>query len=292
MRIGRKLRLSVLVLCLVVAGASACLAEDDNAKSKEELQKLSQQASNPVGQLWMLANQFNLNLLKSDTKALFKHEKTQFIWNFQPIMPVEITKDVRVIIRPVIPVVNSPTVSGLGDIEYKGGLGDIGLQTLLAPNTDSLTGFMWGVGPTAIFPTAAEKSLGKGKVQLGAAVAGVYISDKWIVGAYPQHWWSVAGDESRSNVSYTNIQYFLWYSPAPTWQVGMSPNVTIDWTETKAENRLTLPVGLGVSKIFRLGKLPIKVAFEADYSIVRPRDTPGNEWTFRINFTPIIKSLM
>jgi hypothetical protein len=279
-----------LAFFLVIGVASLSVAEDKT--KSEDLQKLSQEASNPVGQLWMLNNQFNLYLLQSDNVKLFQEHKNQFVWNFQPIMPIGITESVRVIVRPIIPLESVPAVSGRTDIEYKFGFGDIGIQTILAPNTDALTGFMWGVGPIATFPTAGDKALGKGKWQLGAAAAAVYITDKWVVGAYPQHWWSVAGDESRSNVSFTNIQYFLWYSPFPTWQIGMGPNVTIDWEQKKAEDRLTLPVGLGVSKIFRLGKLPIKMAFEVDYSVVRPRNIPGNEWTFRINFTPIIRSLL
>ncbi len=281
----------ILALFLILGLAAPLAAQEQNA-AKEDLQKLTQQASNPVGQLWMIANQFNLNMLKSDTIPMFKDHQNQFIWNFQPVMPIGLTKDVRVIVRPVIPLVNMPVLDGRHDIRYTSGFGDIGLQTLFAPNTDALTGFMWGVGPTVVAPTAANEYLGKGKWQAGPAVAALYITDKWVLGAYGQHWWSFAGDSTRSNVSYTNLQYFLWYSPALTWQVGMGPNVTIDWNQPKAEDRLTLPVGLGVSKMFRLGKMPIKIALEADYSVVRPRNVPGNEWTFRLNFTPIIKSLL
>ena len=288
----RSERPSVIVLIglLVLFLANVARAED-HAATQEELQKLSQEASNPVGQLWMVANQFNLNVLKSDTIKLFKGQQNQFIWNFQPVMPIGLSESVRVIIRPVIPFMNSPYIAGPRDLNYTSGIGDIGFQSLLAPNTNALTGFMWGVGPSLIMPTAANNYLGKGKWQLGPAVAALYLSEKWVVGVYPQQWWSFAGDSSRNNVSYANIQYFLWYSPAPTWQIGMSPNVTIDWLQEKPEDRLTLPIGLGVSKMFRLGKLPIKLSFEADYAVIHPRNGPGNEWTFRLNFTPIIKNL-
>ena len=33
----------------------------------------------------------------------------------------------------------------------------------------------------------------------------------------------------------------------------MSPNIIIDWTQKKAENALTLPVGLGVAMLVTLG---------------------------------------
>ncbi len=286
-------KIGATVLLMVSFALFMCVAAAaEEKKSTEELQEIAQKASNPVGELWMLNNQFNVNLLKSDTIEPFKHQKSQFNWNFQPVMPLDLSSDIRMIVRPVIPVYNMPYMAGKNEVDYKSGLGDIGLMTMFAPNTSATSGFMWGVGPTAVFPTAADKTLGKGKWQLGGAVAALYMDSKWVVGAFPQHWWSVGGDPDRNNVSFTNIQYFLWYSPIPTWQVGMSPNVYIDWEQKKAEDRLTLPVGLGVAKTFWLGKLPIKMAFEVDYSVVRPRNVPGNEWTFRINFTPIIKKLL
>ncbi|HZN50155.1 MAG TPA: hypothetical protein VFD81_05955, partial [Methylomirabilota bacterium] len=41
------------------------------------------------------------------------------------------------------------------------------------------------------------------------------------------------------------------------WQVGMSPNIQVNW---KAEpgNKLTLPIGFGAGKLFKIGKLPLK----------------------------------
>jgi hypothetical protein len=289
--LGRAAALLIALALCCLAASLAQAAEPAADAPKQDMQQLTQKASNPVGDLWMLANQFNFNLIQSDKVKLFNNPQTQFNWNFQPIMPVDLSDAVRVIVRPIIPVFNAPYTTDGKNLNYASGLGDIGLQTIFAPNTDSMKGFMWGIGPTAIFPTASNEYVGKGKWQLGGAVAALYLDEKWVVGVYPQHWWSVAGDSSRSNVSFTNLQYFLWYSPWPTWQIGMAPNVLIDWTQNKAEDRLTLPIGFGISKLFRLGRLPIKVTAEVDYSVVRPNNIPSNEWTFRINFTPIIMKL-
>lgn len=286
----RGLRVFFLAAALVmVVGASALAAED--GAGKEDLQKVAQEASNPVGQLWMLTNQFNVNLLQSETLEPFESRKSQFVWNFQPVMPLDLSDEVRLILRPVIPIENVPYVAGRNDVQYKFGLGDVALQALFAPNTTASSGFMWGVGPTAVFPTATDEVLGKGKWQLGGAFAGLFINSKWVVGVFPQHWWSVGGSANRKDVSFSNIQYFIWYSPIPTWQIGMSPNAYVDWMQDRPEDRLTLPIGLGVAKTFRLGKMPIKVSCEVDYAVIRPRNIPGNEWTFRINFTPIIRKL-
>lgn len=147
------------------------------------------------------------------------------------------------------------------------------------------------IGPAAAFPTATDTRLGDGKWQLGGAMTALYMNDKWVVGMFPQHLWSVGGDPTRQAVSLTKLQYFILYSPAPTWQVGMTPTVDIDWLQQKPENAVTLPVGLGVSKTVLLGKMPVKFGVEADYAVVRPRQVAGSEWTFKLTIIPIIPGL-
>ena len=52
-------------------------------------------------------------------------------------------------------------------------------------------------------------------------------------------------------------------------------------------NRYTVPVGLGLTKTIRWGKMPIKLRLETHYSVIRPDDF-GNEWVIRFQFTPVI----
>ncbi|MHC1788361.1 hypothetical protein [Solidesulfovibrio sp.] len=284
--------LAAALFCLtlsLVAPTGAQAQPAAEGKPSDDLQKLTQESSNPVGSLWMITNQFNFNVIQSPRGHLFKKPRTQFNYNFQPVMTFDLSSDYRLIARPVIPVYNSPYAESLKTVNYTFGLGDAELMAMVAPSsTDS--GFLFGVGPTAVFPTATGKELGSGKWQLGVAAAAVFMNDTWVAGIFPQQWWSVGGDPSRKEVSLTKAQYFLWYSPAKTWQVGMSPNILIDWTQKDADNALTLPVGLGVAKLFTLGKLPLKISAEADYSVVRPRHA-GTEWTFKFTLTPILPKL-
>lgn len=288
----RRTRLLLFFICITLFSLNSLKSwagDAPSAPSQADLQKLTQESSNPIGDLWMITNQFNFNLLQSPKGHLFKDPRTQFNWNFQPVLTFDLPSDLRLIARPVIPVYNTPYAAGLHKVDEKFGLGDAEFMTMLTPATDS-SGFLFGVGPTAVFPTATDKHLGSGKWQLGGAVAAVYMDAKWVIGVFPQQWWSVGGDPTRKEVSLTKAQYFLWYSPAETWQVGMAPNVIIDWTQKDAANALTLPVGLGVAKLITLGKLPVKISAEADYSVIRPRNT-GTEWTFKFTLTPILPKL-
>ncbi len=53
--------------------------------------------------------------------------------------------------------------------------------------------------------------------------------------------------------------------------------------------RLTFPVGLGVTKTVHLGKMPVKLRAEVHYSIIRP-ELYGEAWNFRFQVVPVIKS--
>jgi hypothetical protein len=68
----------------------------------------------------------------------------------------------------------------------------------------------------------------------------------------------------------------------------MGPNIVYDWT-AEPDDRLTLPIGLGITKTVRIGKMPVKFRFEPQYSIIRP-DSVGTEWNFRIQIAPVIRS--
>ena len=70
--------------------------------------------------------------------------------------------------------------------------------------------------------------------------------------------------------------------------VGMGPTITYNWEE-KPENRLTFPVGLGLTKTTRWGNTPVKLRVELHYSLIKPEDY-GTEWNLRLQVTPVINS--
>ena len=103
-------------------------------------------------------------------------------------------------------------------------MGDIGFVSLLSPAKISGS-FLWGVGPTFIFPSATQTELGQEKWQADPAAVGLYMGKKWIFGAFAQQWWSFAGNSDRESTSQSNIQYFVWRLLPDRWQVGMAPNI-------------------------------------------------------------------
>jgi hypothetical protein len=270
--------------------SAAPAAEAKGAMSAEELNR---QLNNPVSSVWSMVFQNNYTQLKSGSKDAPGWDEGDDKWfynlNFQPVLPLPLTRDWNLINRPVFPIFADRPVLESDGFDEVDGLGDIGLVSLLSP-AKTAGGFLWGVGPSFIFPTASKDELGQEKWQAGPAAVGLHLGKEWIFGAFPQHWWSFAGNDDRKSTSQTNIQYFIWRLFPGQWQVGTAPNILIDW-KADDDNKLTLPVGLGVGKLFKIGGLPIKCILEGQYAAIHPDDF-GQEWNIRFTVTPVLPSLI
>jgi hypothetical protein len=213
--------LSVIVLVLTLATAPAVLAqvsEMGGSKSVspgaapqeqgQDLGELGKQLNNPISSVWNITTQSNMYFYKGDLSPAYRG---QFVFNLQPVLPIPLTEKWTLIPRPVIPILTSPYASGIDfsnrSLEWSraGGIGDIGLVTILSPN---VPGAIQGFGPTFIFPTATNYNLGQEKFQMGPAVVVGFVAKKWVGGVFPQHWWSISGTPRKPPTNQTNIQYF------------------------------------------------------------------------------------
>jgi hypothetical protein len=132
--------------------------------------ELNQKLTNPVSDLWSIANQFNNFELNNG------HWNNN--WNFQPVLPIGLTKDWNLITRPVMPFYNIvPHETAPDQFERAAGLGDLTLLELLSPAHSG--NWVLGAGPTFIFPTATSHFTGQGKWQMGPSVVVAILS--WCV---------------------------------------------------------------------------------------------------------------
>jgi hypothetical protein len=151
----------------------------------QNLEELGKQLNNPISSVWNITTQSNMYFYKGDLSSAYRG---QFVFNFQPVLPIPLTKNWTLIPRPVIPILSNPYIRGVnpatGSLEWSrtGGFGDIALVTLLSPN---IPGVILGFGPTFIFPTAPTHDLGQGKFQMGPSVVLGFISKDWVGGSFP-----------------------------------------------------------------------------------------------------------
>lgn len=275
---------SALRLLLLLAAAPA-LAE-------ESVDELSKQLLNPVSSLWSIAFQQNNFLVDPG-----RHEDLR--WNsnlnFQPVMPVAINEDWNLITRPVITAFNSvphprENVTPL-DWTRSQTFGDSVLMELVSPSPKQAGQWLLGAGPTFIFPTANSKWTGQGKYQAGPAGLVGYLAEKWILGSLVQQWYSFSGaGGSRASTSQMNLQPFASLFLEDGWSVGYSGNILANW-KADGGNVWTVPLGIGVGKVQKFGKLPIRIQLAIQYLVVRP-DEFGQKWNFQLSFVPVLPKLI
>ncbi len=277
------------------------------------LEEISQKLNNPLGDLWIIN-------IENDTTTFkgFPLKDTQ-VFNttiIQPVLPIPLSDEVSLITRPILPFVWGPVPQNLPsnfgafpgefptepnfgaiqnrvDTDREFNFGDMMFWAALAPATPWKLGegqFVAGFGPTFIFPTASNSFIGSDKWSAGPVGVLAYLGKPLTAALIAQQWWSFAGDDDKPDVSKASFQYIIWYDLGNQWQVGTNPVVSVNW-EADDGNKLTFPVGLGVRKTVRLGKLPVRIMFEVDYSAIHPDDI-GSRWNFRLSFTPVIPNLL
>ena len=71
------------------------------------------------------------------------------------------------------------------------------LASLLSPSLRLAGPWLLGLGPTFIFPTPTNANLGQRKWQVGPGAVIGYLDEHFIVEAFLQQWFSVAGPGSK-----------------------------------------------------------------------------------------------
>ena len=202
------------------------------------------------------------------------------VLQIEPVFPIFPTRllPFEQLVKMTLPL---PTTPNPGS---QTGLGDISLFDVVSI---SQSWGKWGVGPALVFPSATSAALGQGKWQAGPAVAAIYTGiNNLTVGAVAQNPISFAGSSGRSPANALMITPTLTYNLPHGWFAGYSDfDWTFDWRHGGAA---TIPIGLQVGKIFRMGKLPVSLSLEGAWLPVRPDGTP--EWLICVELTVIYKT--
>ncbi len=286
--------------------ASSETSSDKPAKREYTKAEINEMINNPVGELWMLFTQNDTTWYDGDALDFLGEDKKVFnTTTIMPVMPFQLTEDIKYIFRPVIPIHSwdAPSVSR-GNTQYPGGdlpasvdfdrqteLGDIVLWNALGTNSMVKPPNVFALGVTVMLDTASDDVFGTGKNSAGPMALAFHIGPPkgFIVGAVVQHWWSFSGDDDRQDVNMTNLQYVAFYRLNAETNIGLgSPNITANW-EADSGNVWTIPVGLGWNTTTNIGPLPVKIGVEA-YKYIEQPDNFGADYGLRLIFSPVVPS--
>lgn len=281
----------MLAAALVAASASA---EDpppaEGEKPAQSLQEINKQLTNPVSSIWSIT--FQQNNFRLDP-GMGENDRWSSNLLFQPVLPIGISPDWNLITRPVVPLFVSqphPDPGSPTDIDRSTAFADITLMQLVSPSPELAGSWLLGVGPSWIFPTAASDFTGNGKYQVGPAALVGHLSEKWILGALVQNWWSFAGDDSRLSTNSMNLQPVAAYFLPNAWSIGYSGNILANW-KNPASDTFTVPIGVSVAKVVKLGKLPVRLALGLQWMPVQP-DLYGQKWNVQLIVAPVLPKLI
>ncbi len=263
----------------VAATVPGALSEGET--QPESLTEVNKQLTNPISNVWSLT-------LKQSNYLLDNPHAWNSELEFEPILPVPLTRDWNLVTRPSFKFLDSkPYVNSDGNSLHAEGLGDSTLTTLLSPNTLNC---QFGLGPTFVLPTATTQQTGDGKWQAGPAAVFGYLSKNWLLALYARQWWSFAGQSDRSATNSLHLQYFAHYFVGDGWSVGMSPDILVNW-EASPGQKLTFPVGLAFGKAVKVCGVPVKFEIQAQYMPIHPSDS-GREWAIQFQITPQLPRLI
>jgi hypothetical protein len=192
-------------------------------------------------------------------------------------VPISIAPKWNMIVRTIVPVVYQEDISAVGASEF--GLGDTVQSVFFSPRQVGANGIVWGAGPVFFYPTATDRFLGGEKWGAGPTVVLLKQSGRNTIGFLGNHIWSVAGDDTRGDISATFLQPFFSHTTPRATTYSINTETTYDWLR----ETWTVPVNVGIAQLTRMGTQPVQIGITGRYYLEKPAGGP--DWGVRLVFT-------
>jgi hypothetical protein len=263
-----KKKINLLLALLIVFSTGITFAQ-------QTADELAKKLSNPVASLISVPFQFNFQFNingKDDGENGYK-----MLMNFQPVIPMTLSKNLNLINRVIFPLVTQKDVTAYNQKES--GLGDINLTAWVSPANSKI---IWGIGPVISLPTATNDILGSKKLSLGPSIIVLGQPGKWTIGGLANTVWSVAGDKERQDISSAYFQPFISYGFTGGLTIGVSSENAYDWKNKMLVSGLA---SLNMSQVIKIAGSQIAsiqlcpLVYYANANIKRP------EWGVRTALT-------
>lgn len=288
------------IIKVTIAGLALTAAAVNAEEKQMSDAEIAHELANPNTSLGSLNFPIDYTSYKGDLQGADSQESWRV--TFQPILPYNIGEGMNLFFRPAFPMVYKqpvPHVRG-GDI----GVADSGLPGTEDQNFDDSDwelgdiSFDLSVGKT--FPskwvvvggmsgsldTASDDDIGLGQTLLGPELAVAKITDWGVLGVLAYHNWDVAGDDDF-DTSITGGQYFYTYNLSAGWQIQSQPIFSYNHEAKNGEEKWTLPLGVGIAKTTRIGKLPWKFSLQY-WHYVKQADELGPDFQIRFQLGPVV----
>jgi len=239
----------------------------------DESTDVAKKLANPIASMISLPIQYNYD---SDI-GKFDTGSKSFV-NIQPVIPISLNDDWNVISRTILPVVwQDDIASGSGS---QSGLGNVTQSLFFSPKLPTENGWVWGVGPVFLLPTATDDLIGGDQWSAGPTGVALKQSGPWTYGGLFNHIWSFAEDKN-AKISSTFMQPFLAYITPGAVTYSLNTESSYNW-ETE---EWAVPINVGVSKVMKWGNQLVSVGGGVRYWAVSDSDFTPEGWGARVTLT-------
>jgi hypothetical protein len=220
----------------------AALAMPAAAQKQPSDEELVKQTQNPVADLITVPLQNNFNF-ETGSK-----NRTVWVGNIQPVIPIKIGDDWNLITRTIVPIINQPSL--FPGMSSATGLGDINPTFFLTSETGRID-----LGRRTDIYVADRYGLfaRRGEIQPGPGGSRVDDAGTWVFGALMNNQWSVAGWGS-GHVNQMLIQPFVNYNLPNHWYLVSAPILTANWAAAKAGDVWTVRLAAAWVSCLGLGR--------------------------------------
>ena len=150
------------------------------------------------------------------------------------------------------------------------------------------------LGLSIVFPSNDDGTAERDQVLLGPEFVFGKVASWGLIGARVKHLTNVYDADVRNwvelpwDTNETTAKIFFAYAMGNGWKIESNPTILYDW-EAVSGNEWTVPIGAGVSKTMRLGRVPVKLALDIQKFVVSP-DRFGPDWQVTVSLTPVFST--
>ena len=184
----------------------------------QSAEELAKKLSNPIASLISLPLQNNIDFGIGNIHA------SKYTLNIQPVVPFEISENLNLITRYIVPVISQYNITGVGESQF--GLSDAVVSAFFSPIGSGIT---WGVGPVFLVPIGTDDYLTTKKFGIGPTAVALIQKNGWTYGGLINQIWSIAGSDERPDVSQLFFQPFLSYNWKSGAGLGINMELTQNW---------------------------------------------------------------
>lgn len=264
---GKVVLVAIVWVLAIKSGVSAAEASSDQAA------ELAKKLANPIASLISVPAQYNY-----DEYGGLNDGASVSRLNIQPVIPISLSSEWNVITRTIVPFIDQQDFPA--EAMNESGLGDIVASQFFSPKAPTAGGWIWGVGPVELFPSASDDMLGGEKWGLGPTGVALKQTGAWTVGMLANHIWSVAGDDDRGDINATFLQPFVSYITQTKTTFGLLTESTYDWEG----EQWSVPVIAQVAQMFKIGPQIMQLTVGMKYWADSPENAQ-EDWGVRAQLT-------